>query len=58
MNEAFAAVAAQFLHELGTDQEGINQHGGAIALGRPVGAPGVRLIGTLARQLSLAGAGK
>jgi hypothetical protein len=57
INEAFAAVAAQSLRELGMDQEIINQHGGAIALGRPVGASGVRLIGTLARQLSLAGAG-
>lgn len=55
INEAFAAVAAQSLRELGMDQESINQHGGAIALGQPVGASGVRLIGTLARQLSLAG---
>ena len=51
------AVAAQSLRELGMDQEIINQHGGAIALGHPVGASGVRLIGTLARQLSLAGTG-
>jgi acetyl-CoA C-acetyltransferase len=57
INEAFAAVAAQSLRELGMDQEIINQHGGAIALGHPVGASGVRLIGTLARQLSLAGTG-
>lgn len=55
INEAFAAVAA--LRELGMDQEIINQHGGTIALGHPIGASGVRLIGTLARQLSLAGAG-
>lgn len=57
INEALAAVAAQSLRELGMDQEIINKHGGAIALGHPVGASGVRLIGTLARQLSLAGTG-
>jgi acetyl-CoA C-acetyltransferase len=57
INEAFAGVAAQSLRELGMDQEIINQHGGAIALGHTVGASGVRLHGTLARQLSLAGTG-
>ncbi|WP_426988415.1 acetyl-CoA C-acyltransferase [Pseudarthrobacter sp. Y6] len=57
INEAFAAVAVQSLRELGVDPEIVNQHGGAIALGHPIGASGVRLIGTLARQLSLAGTG-
>jgi len=35
----------------------VNQHGGAIALGHPVGASGARIVGTLARQLVAAGSG-
>jgi len=35
----------------------VNQHGGAISLGHPLGASGARVVGTLARQLRDAGAG-
>jgi acetyl-CoA C-acetyltransferase len=35
----------------------VNPHGGAIALGHPIGASGARLTGTLARQLQTLGAG-
>lgn len=43
INEAFAAVSLQSGRDLGIDQEKINIHGGAIALGHPIGASGARL---------------
>lgn len=57
INEAFAAVGIQSTRELGIDPAIVNQHGGAIALGHPIGASGARIVGTLARQLAAAGAG-
>jgi acetyl-CoA C-acetyltransferase len=57
INEAFAAVAVQSAKELGISLDIVNPHGGAIALGHPIGASGARLTGTLARQLQEAGAG-
>ncbi|XAS68640.1 acetyl-CoA C-acyltransferase [Micrococcaceae bacterium Sec5.7] len=57
INEAFAAVAVQSLRDLGVKPEIVNQHGGAIALGHPIGASGVRIVGTLARQLALTSPG-
>ncbi len=42
---------------LGISGEIVNAHGGAIALGHPVGASGARIVGTLARQLVAAGSG-
>ena len=57
INEAFAAVGIQSSRELGIDPAVVNQHGGAIALGHPIGASGARIVGTLARQLAEAGAG-
>lgn len=57
INEAFAAVGVQSTRDLGIDPEIVNQHGGAIALGHPIGASGARIVGTLARQLRAAGAG-
>lgn len=57
INEAFAAVGVQSTRDLGIDPEIVNQHGGAIALGHPIGASGARIVGTLARQLQAAGAG-
>lgn len=57
INEAFAAVSVQSLKELGIDPEIVNVHGGAIALGHPIGASGARIVGTLARQLSELGSG-
>lgn len=57
INEAFAAVSAQSVDDLGVDPEIVNIHGGAIALGHPIGASGARIVGHLARQLAWAGAG-
>lgn len=57
INEAFASVAVQSATELGISLDIVNPHGGAIALGHPIGASGARLAGTLARQLQAAGAG-
>ena len=57
INEAFAAVSARSMADLGIDPELVNVHGGAIALGHPIGASGARIVGHLARQLAAAGAG-
>lgn len=57
INEAFAAVAVRSVDLLGIDGAIVNAHGGAIALGHPVGASGARIVGTLARQLVAAGSG-
>lgn len=57
INEAFAAVGVQSAKELGLDPAIVNPHGGAIALGHPIGASGARIVGTLARQLAELGSG-
>lgn len=57
INEAFAAVGARSTATLGIDPEIVNTHGGAIALGHPIGASGARIIGTLARELAALGSG-
>ena len=51
INEAFAAQALAVIRTLGCDPERVNVHGGALALGHPLGASGTRLIGTLAHAL-------
>ncbi|MBK0421816.1 acetyl-CoA C-acyltransferase [Leucobacter sp. CSA2] len=57
INEAFAAVGVESGRELGLDPAVVNIHGGAIALGHPIGASGARIVGTLARELAEAGSG-
>jgi len=57
INEAFASVAVQSAIDLGISLDIVNPHGGAIALGHPIGASGARVAGTLARQLQALGAG-
>ncbi|GAA3666882.1 acetyl-CoA C-acyltransferase [Microbacterium marinilacus] len=57
INEAFAAVSVHSARQLGVDPEIVNPHGGAIALGHPIGASGARIVGTLARQLAERGPG-
>jgi acetyl-CoA C-acetyltransferase len=47
VNEAFAVVAMAFAQELNLDPEKMNIHGGAVALGHPLGASGARIITTL-----------
>ena len=57
INEAFAAVSLHSTRELAIDPSMVNAHGGAIALGHPIGASGTRIVGHLARRLAAAGAG-
>jgi acetyl-CoA C-acetyltransferase len=51
VNEAFAVVAMAPMKELGIKHEKLNVHGGATALGHPIGASGARLIVTLISAL-------
>ena len=51
LNEAFAAQVVPVVRRLGADPERVNVHGGAIAIGHPFGATGVRLTGTLINGL-------
>lgn len=51
LNEAFAAQVVPVMRQLGADPERVNPFGGAIALGHPFGATGVRLVGTLINGL-------
>ncbi|SHF04780.1 acetyl-CoA C-acetyltransferase [Modicisalibacter ilicicola DSM 19980] len=51
INEAFSVVPLYAMHSLGIDPERVNVFGGALALGHPLGATGIRLAGTLARVL-------
>ena len=55
INEAFSIVPMYAVQELGMNPEKINVKGGALAIGHPLGASGVRLIGTLARILRMKG---
>ncbi|HVY83055.1 MAG TPA: thiolase family protein, partial [Steroidobacteraceae bacterium] len=55
INEAFGAQVLACARELGLDQAKLNVNGGAIALGHPLGATGVRLVVTLARELQRSG---
>ncbi|SFJ52145.1 acetyl-CoA C-acetyltransferase [Paenibacillus sp. UNC496MF] len=57
VNEAFAAVVLACGRLLGWDGEKVNAHGGAIALGHPVGASGARIVATLANGLRRRGGG-
>jgi acetyl-CoA C-acetyltransferase len=57
INEAFAAVSVQSTRVLGIDSAIVNAHGGAIAMGHPIGASGARIVGHLARRLAAAGSG-
>lgn len=51
VNEAFACVAMFAMKDLGIPHEKINVHGGATALGHPIGASGARIITTLVGAL-------
>lgn len=51
VNEAFAVVPLAFMSELGIARDKINVHGGACALGHPIGASGARIIVTLLHAL-------
>ncbi|MBN8443478.1 MAG: acetyl-CoA C-acyltransferase, partial [Thauera sp.] len=55
INEAFGAQYLACERELGLDRDKVNVNGGAIALGHPLGASGVRLTHTVARAARAAG---
>ncbi len=57
INEAFASVSVHSTAVLGVDPGIVNAHGGAIALGHPIGASGARIVGLLARRLQALGPG-
>jgi len=54
-NEAFASVPMAWMRELGIPHDKVNVQGGAIALGHPIGATGVRLMTTLLGALERTG---
>ena len=56
INEAFSAVSLAINHELGLDSKHVNVHGGAVALGHPIGATGARLLTTLLYAMESRGA--
>ncbi len=51
LNEAFAAQSLAVLKELEIERERVNPHGGAIALGHPIGASGGRILVTLLHEM-------
>ena len=55
VNEAFATVAMIAMHDLGLSHDVLNVHGGACALGHPVGASGARIVGSLINALQANG---
>ena len=58
LNEAFAAQSLAVVRELGLNAAKVNVHGGAIALGHPIGASGARVLTTLVHTLGRRGGGR
>jgi acetyl-CoA C-acetyltransferase len=58
LNEAFAAQSLAVVRALGLDPRKVNPHGGAVALGHPIGASGARLLTTLVHALQARGGGR
>jgi len=58
VNEAFACVTMFAMHDLGIPHDKVNVHGGATALGHPLGASGARVITTLIGALKAKGGKK
>ncbi|MDX6741274.1 thiolase family protein [Actinocorallia sp. A-T 12471] len=56
VNEAFASVPMAWLQETGADPARLNAHGGAIAIGHPLGASGARIMTTLVHAMHRHGA--
>ena len=52
LNEAFAAQMVACLKQLELEPERVNVHGGAVALGHPIGASGTRVLVTLMHALA------
>ena len=57
INEAFGAVVARSMSELGISHDIVNVHGGGIAIGHPIGASGNRLVVHMAHELARRGGG-
>jgi acetyl-CoA acyltransferase len=55
VNEAFAPVPLAWLHDIGADADRLNPHGGAIALGHPLGGSGARIMTTLVHRMLATG---
>jgi len=55
INEAFAIVTMAAMRDVGLDQARVNVHGGACALGHPIGASGARIMTTLVHALKAKG---
>jgi len=55
VNEAFASVPLAWMDATGADLDRLNPHGGAIALGHPLGASGLRIMATLLNGLEQSG---
>ena len=51
INEAFSAVVLANIKELNVDPEKVNQHGGAVSIGHPIGMSGTRIVGHLVHNL-------
>ncbi len=58
INEAFSSQLVVLIKELGLDREKVNVHGGAVALGHPIGATGARILTTLIYALKHRGSKK
>jgi acetyl-CoA C-acetyltransferase len=58
LNEAFASQSLAVARELGLDPLKVNIHGGAVALGHPIGASGARILTTLIHVLQAKGGGR
>jgi acetyl-CoA C-acetyltransferase len=58
LNEAFAAQSIAVVRDLGIEPARVNVHGGAIALGHPIGASGARVLVTLVHALRARGGGR
>jgi acetyl-CoA C-acetyltransferase len=58
LNEAFASQSIAVMRELHLDPAKVNVHGGAIALGHPIGASGARILTTLVHALQARGGGR
>ena len=58
VNEAFAVVTMAAMRDVGFDHARTNIHGGACALGHPIGATGARIVTTLVHALQARGGGR
>jgi acetyl-CoA C-acetyltransferase len=56
VNEAFSVVAMAVMNDTGVPHERVNVHGGAVALGHPIGASGARIVVTLLHAMGSRGA--